>query len=502
MKYKFGILITLGAIMMLANVFHRVYFTPEVMSDIALQQMDKDNGSAPALALRAHYEAVRIMTLSSVALFVAITVLLFWSDIKKGVQKLKDGDMLLKKYMILLGLVMTLGFVGCKPVDQQVFVEAGNSDTVFNIEMEGEGEQASLDSEAYLEENLVQARRIQITYRWISTGRWYNWWSGYYKHNEQIVIVDRKPETREWTADVDSGTTAKDEAIWVESRDSVGFSTGISITARIADKDAAVKFLYNYPATADPERTIDCSDITGKDDYEVKSTSLADIMDVEIRTKVQEVFADESAKYGMDELRAKKTNLLSVLRGDELPAVLQTSTVQDENGREVETFEVVPATEAPEGYVSVVDFFAERGITITAIGMFGGFEYENPDIQTAIDDVFKEQQDKNVAIAEREAAEERKEALRLKGEGLAAEVEEAALGEAAAIQAVADAKAYELELLQVNPEMYILLKQLEIESQRLTTWDGRYPSYYIGSPLGMTSESNMNMFLPPPTITE
>ena len=502
MKYKLGILITLGAIMMLANVFHRVYFTPEVMSDIALQQMDKDNGSAPALALRAHYEAVRIMTLSSVALFVAITVLLFWSDIKKGVQKLKDGDMLLKKYMILLGLVMTLGFVGCKPVDQQVFVEAGNSDTVFNIQMEGEGKQAGLDSQQYLEENLVQARRMPITYRWISTGRWYNWWSGYYKHNEQIVIVDRKPETREWTADVDSGTTAKDEAIWVESRDSVGFSTGISITARIADKDAAVKFLYNYPATADPERTIDCSDITGKDDYEVKSTSLADIMDVEIRTKVQEVFADESAKYGMDELRAKKTNLLSVLRGDELPAVLQTSTVQDENGREVETFEVAPATEAPEGCVSVVDFFAERGITITAIGMFGGFEYENPDIQTAIDDVFKEQQDKNVAIAEREAAEERKEALRLKGEGLAAEVEEAALGEAAAIQAVADAKAYELELLQVNPEMYILLKQLEIESQRLTTWDGRYPSYYIGSPLGMTSESNMNMFLPPPTITE
>ena len=418
--------------------------------------------------------------------------------------------MLLKKYMILLGLVMTLGFVGCKPVDQQVFVEAGNSDTVFNIQMEGEGKQAGLDSQQYLEENLVQARRMPITYRWISTGRWYNWWSGYYKYNEQVIIVDRQPETREWTADENSGTTSKDEAIWVESRDSVGFSTGISITARIADSAEmpeggirdSVRFLYNYPATADPERTIDCSDIKGKDDYEVKTTSLADIMDVEIRTKVQEVFADESAKYGMDELRAKKTNLLAVLRGDELPAELKINIVVDENGREIETFEVVPATEAPEGYVSVVDFFAERGITITAIGMFGGFEYENPDIQTAIDDVFKEQQDKNVAIAEREAAEERKEALRLKGEGLAAEVEEAALGEAAAIQAVADAKAYELELLQVNPEMYILLKQLEIESQRLTTWDGRYPSYYIGSPLGMTSESNMNMFLPPPTITE
>lgn len=394
-------------------------------------------------------------------------------------------------------------FSGCmKPIDKPVFVEFGTSDTAFNIELEGEGDQVDLKSEQYLKDNLVQARRIQLSYRWVPTGRWYNWFSGYYIPNERMIVVDRKPETREWTAETGSGTSTKDEAIWVESRDSVGFSTGISITARIDETDDAIKFLFNYPARPDPERRIDCSNITGKDDYEVKTSDLSQIMDTEIRTKIQEVFADEAAKYTMDDLREKKTTILAVLRGDRFPAELRTITTTDEDGNNVEDLEVVEATEAPAEYVPVVDFFAERGVTITAIGMFGGFKYENPDIQTAIDKVFQEQQDKNVAIAEREAAEERKEALRLMGEGKALEVEETAKGEAAAIQAVADAKAYELEKLQENPEAYILLKQIELESERLEVWDGKYPTYYIGSPLqGMTGE-NLNLFLPAPTSSQ
>ena len=35
----------------------------------------------------------------------------------------------------------------------------------------------------------------------------------------------------------------------------------------------------------------------------------------------------------------------------------------------------------------VVPFFAERGIEVTTIGQFGGFRYENPKIQEAIDQV-------------------------------------------------------------------------------------------------------------------
>jgi len=391
-----------------------------------------------------------------------------------------------------------------KPVDKPVYVEFGTSDTAFNIQLEGAGEQADLRSEQYLKDNLVQARRQQITYRWIGTGRWYNWWDGYYLPNEQIVVVDRQPETREWTADPDSGTSTKDEAIWVESRDSVGFSTGISITARIGEPegtdasavtDDAIKFLFNYPAKPDAERQIDCTAISGKDDYQVKTSGLAKIMDTEVRTKVQSVFADEAAKYIMDDLRFKKNEILAVLRGERFP--VEVTEKANEDG-DVELVYTYPEA-APESYLSVVDFFEKRGVTITAIGMFGGYTYENTDIQTAIDKVFQEQQDKNVAIAEREAAEERKDALRLKGEGKAAEVETAAEGEAKAIERIADAKAYELEQLQSNPEAYMALKKIELETERLKVWDGRYPTYYIGSPLDGLGGENMNMFLPAPS---
>ena len=153
----------------------------------------------------------------------------------------------------------------------------------------------------------------------------------------------------------------------------------------------------------------------------------------------------------------------------------------------------------------VIPFFAQRGITITAIGMFGGFTYENPEIQQAIDKVFQAQQDEEVAKAEAMAARERKEALKMQGEGEAQQKVEVARGQAEAIKleaeakasaitSVADAKAHELEKLIANPEVYLTLKKLDIEERRMERWDGQYPQYYLGS----TADSGLNLFIPTP----
>ena len=128
----------------------------------------------------------------------------------------------------------------------------------------------------------------------------------------------------------------------------------------------------------------------------------------------------------------------------------------------------------------VVPYFKKKGISILALGQFGGFTYENPEIQKSIDAVFQAQQDEEVAKAEAKAAEQRKMALKLKGEGEAAQVLEARRGEAEGIKLVADAKAYELSQLQENPEAYLALKQLEIEQTRLERWDGKYPTTLFG----------------------
>ena len=109
----------------------------------------------------------------------------------------------------------------------------------------------------------------------------------------------------------------------------------------------------------------------------------------------------------------------------------------------------------------VVEFFKPRGITITTIAMFGGLHYENPEIQKSIDKVFQAQQDKAVAQAEAEAAKQRKEALKLVGEGEAGQKREIAKGEAEAVKTAAEAKAFELEKLMANPEAYLALKRIE-----------------------------------------
>jgi len=352
---------------------------------------------------------------------------------------------------------------GCA-YDVPVFVTIETSETAFNVKLEGEANQASLKSEEYLRDNMIATKRVQISHRWVSLGYWI--YDGKYIPNERIIVVDRAPETREWVADSNKGTSRRDESIWVESSDSVGFSTGISITARIADEGDAVKFLYNYPPKS--QRVVKAAN-RYKDDYVVAVAQLADIMDGEVRTKIQEVFAEKAAEYDMDELRSKKTEIIATIREQVIP------------------------------------FFGERGITITAIGMFGGFTYENPQIQLAIDKVFQAQQDEEVAKAESKAAGERKEALKLQGEGQAQREVEIARGKAesvkleaearaAAITSVADAKAYELEKLTADPDAYLTLKQLDIEQRRLERWDGQYPRYYLGA----GSDAGLNLLLPAP----
>jgi hypothetical protein len=265
------------------------------------------------------------------------------------------------------------------------------------------------------------------------------------------------------TAGRDSGTRNKDEAIWVESADSVGFSSGISITARILSNDDAVKFLYNYPAGKVEKVALRNGH---KDDYEVKRVSLEDVIDSEVRARVQKVFAEQAARYKMDELRSKKNEIMKAVEEDVLP------------------------------------FFQSRGITVTTIAMFGGMHYENPEIQKAIDKVFQAQQDKAVAQAEAEAAKERKEAMKMTGEGEAQKKQEIAKGEAEAVKTVAEAKAFELEKVMANPQAYLALKQLEVQTKAMEVWDGRYPVFLMSAAEGANQVHWPNLLMTAPKLNE
>jgi regulator of protease activity HflC (stomatin/prohibitin superfamily) len=345
-----------------------------------------------------------------------------------------------------------------KPYDRPEYVEIDTSESAFLIPLEGDtSNQASFQSAEFLDQLKVAVKRIQITHRWNQTGPLPS--QGEWIGTVRLMKVDRRPITREWTASHKTGTSAKDESIAAESRDSVNFSVGVSCTARIPEQQAAV-FLYSYP-----------------------SKSLAEMMDMEVRARIQQVIAEEAAKHDLEKLRSKKNEIMQAVKEDIIP------------------------------------FFKAKGIEITTVTMFGGMVYDNAEIQKAIDDAVKASQLKITAEAKREAQEVDNKTLELAAQGKAkaakleaqgkaeaevmrAEAEakariSAAEAEAEGIRQVAEARAFEVEKAQESPDMYARLKQLELEAQRWKQWDGKYPAYLM-----QLGDSKSNLLLQPPPLPD
>ncbi len=333
---------------------------------------------------------------------------------------------------VVVLLLICAPLVRCRPYDKPEFMEIDTSETGFLIALEGDtGNQMSFDSESYLEQRKVAAKRVQIPHRWVQKGRL--WFDGDWIDTVRLVTVDRSPVTREWTAESTSGTSDRNEAIWIESKDSVGFSVGFNCTAFIEEENTA-RFLYMY-----------------------RSKSLSQMMDTEIRARIQAKAAEVAAKYDLDELRSHKQEIIDAVR------------------------------------VDVVDFFAQRGITITTIGMFGGFTYQNPDIQQAIDQTFVAQQLKVVNAAKLDAQAKENQRIELEAEGMANRARKIAKGEADAVRELAAAT----REAQSDP-LFMQLKMLEVEQMRIEQWDGAYPTYMMT--LGSAEKSPTGLMLHVPTI--
>lgn len=328
-------------------------------------------------------------------------------------------------------MLLCVPLARCRPYDKPAFKEIDTSETGFLISLEGDtGNQQSFDSESYLEQRKVAAKRVQIPHRWVQKGRL--WFDGEWIDTVRLVMVDRSPVTREWTAESTSGTSDRNEAIWIESKDSVGFSVGFNCTAFIEEKNTA-RFLYMY-----------------------RSKSLSQMMDTEIRARIQAKAAEVAAKYDLDELRSYKQEIIDAVRED------------------------------------VVSFFAQRGITITTIGMFGGFTYQNPEIQQAIDKTFVAQQLKVVNQAKLDAQSKENQRMELEAQGLANRARMIAQGEADAVRELATAT----REAQSDP-LFVRLKMLEVEQKRIERWNGAYPNYLMT--LAGDESTPMNLMLEVPT---
>ena len=235
--------------------------------------------------------------------------------------------------IVLIFAIMTALCTGCvRPYDKPEFVTIEPSQTAFLIPLVGDTEkQASFESEELLSNAKVAMKEVQIPHRWVQTGRWS--WYGEWRPTAVLVVVDRKPETREWCSTADIGTSSNNQAIYAESSESIGFSVGMNCSAQIYTEDDAVKFLYSY-----------------------NNKTLAEIMDTEIRARVESDFVEQCAKRTLNEVLVQKEEIMAAVRND------------------------------------VESYFAEKGITITVLGMKDGLEYDDPDIQRSINEKFSSEQ--------------------------------------------------------------------------------------------------------------
>ena len=361
-----------------------------------------------------------------------LTFLIFLGDLKR---------MFKKSVVTTAIMIFVVSSIGCqrKPYEPNKLEVIKSNEIGFLLPLTGDGKkQESSDNQQYLKENLVFTQQVKIPQQWVQTGHdsfWYYSYQGEWRDAAILILVDTQPVTREWTADPNSGTSSKNEAIWVMTSDQVEFSSGWTITARIADRDDGVKFLHNYP-----------------------NGSLKTVLDGEVRSKLQAEFGLAVTDLPMDTLRKAAT-----------PVIVKVTD-------------------------SVTKFFKERGITITNIGITGGFVYKDKSIIDTMVKVFNAEQEKSIAIAKTNAQEELNKSVILEATGKADAIMKTKKAEADAIKLVADARAYEVEKIKQDQKTYLSLKQLELFDGFLKRWDGILPKYFLGG----GSNPNMLLQLPSP----
>lgn len=259
-----------------------------------------------------------------------------------------------KLFGLFVTVIAVTSITGCTPYDTPEFKEISPSQTAFLVPLEGKtSNQEAFQSEEFLAKHQVAVKRVQIPHRWVQKGRAY--WSGEYLPTMRLIVVERKPVAREWTSTADSGTSAQNQAFQAASRDSVGFSIGMSCTAQIDEANAA-KFLYRY-----------------------NSKPLEEVIDQEFRTRAETKFVEFSALQDIATLRTTKGKLMQAVMADIEP------------------------------------YFLSRGITITSFGMKGEMQYNDEAIQTAINAKFTAAEELKAARDQNKRIQLQAAALRSKG---------------------------------------------------------------------------------------
>lgn len=262
----------------------------------------------------------------------------------------KQGFLLALAFAAIIAVSL---FTGCakQPYDKPEYKDIPSNCTAFLIPTNGKtASQAQFMSEDYLRDNKVAKTSVQINHEWVKTGKKAN--DGYYRALETLVLVDRTPYSVTWTKYVGNGNTDSDLnplRIAVESKESVGFTIPISLTASITEPDA-VSFLYKY----------------------TEGRTLKSVVDTDVNSYIK---TRAAAKFGSLTLTECKSTKQAVL-----DAIFTDATA----------------------------YFKQFGITLGQFGMTDGFYYDDEKYQAEINrSMLLDLEGKNLATVEANAEKQR-----------------------------------------------------------------------------------------------
>ncbi|MBU3577495.1 SPFH domain-containing protein [Polynucleobacter sp. UK-Kesae-W10] len=309
------------------------------ISNAAVGQLDNSDAAYGQFVLMNHFVSGQSLT---AILCLALWLAIWWKPLKSLSPKAPSVGLIAILFIIAIS-VSSPAHAYYDKTDRAEWVNIEANQSAFLIPAVGANKtsQKQFGSIEYLADNKVAAKRVQIPHVVAANTALV---SDYYVPSATLYLVDRTPYTREWVNASDRGTSTKKEGFHFESADSINLRTGITISASVAEEDAA-KFFYWFGTGAvqnnQAPEAVFASVKYGK--------SLAEVMDSVVRAKAQQVLAREFAKRKF------------------LTAITEKAAIMD-------------AVEQ-----AVKDEFSKKGITIAFVGYAEELSFDGR-IQKALDD--------------------------------------------------------------------------------------------------------------------
>jgi len=239
--------------------------------------------------------------LSSGVLLLAI-IGLWWNNIKSLFDKSSKTLVVLGMMVLVTNFVVKDANAYYSRQDWAENVNVLPNHSAFLIPATGETKdsQKQFESEAFLNDKKVGAKRIQIPHVVLKNSGAID----YYVPGAILVLLDRTPYVVNWTK-TNTPESPTNQEVCVESEDSISACFDVSIGANVLEEDAA-KYLYWFGVEAatggtDDERNFP-SVLQGK--------SLNNVMNTRVHARIKSAYFSEFAKFPFKEMLAKKSEIL------------------------------------------------------------------------------------------------------------------------------------------------------------------------------------------------